>query len=177
MFVLHSKNGLLCGTYLGPSALCTFYIKHNYFQYLDSMMAQQRQRNPKTVKKLKEKATHDADKCIKSYDKLHQKAQKKAAKVDKILARERGKQGITVNRTHNGTHRPASNGVMKNNKKLNGTTSLQNTDNNLSDPKPFSAHLTLSPSTSRNIISGVAKRIMQKQRGTQLGGSGILSIM
>ena len=140
------------------------------------MMAQQRQRNPKTVKRLKERATSDAEKSIKNYDKLHQKAQRKAAKVDKVMARERQKQGITTN--VNGVHDSVKDGVKNTNRhstRRASSNSLHNSQNDIltTDPKPYSAHVTLSSATSRNIISGVAKRIMQKQRSVTSSTTGM----
>ena len=130
--------------------------------YLDTVVSKQSALNQKIVKKLKERALIDAQKRIKRYHKLQEKAQKKAEKVDKALENE------TVGIQESYSAPPAlhsnSYGTNKFSKYSVSSKSLRS---NFSEPKPYSAHFSTSMMESTTYkkftISAVAKRIKQRK--------------
>ena len=108
------------------------------------MILKQQQQHPRLMKKQQEKALLDADKSVKNYEKLHRKAQKQSAKVDKSLTR------------HNTTSIPPT--------RQNGPKAASEV---AADSKPYSAYVTVSSAGNRSVLSGVAKRIMKKQRSQE----------
>lgn len=63
---------------------------------LDAVVAKQSALNPKAVQKAKEKALLDAEKRVKSFEKLHKKASKKAEREEKQLEKSRLKKNLFI---------------------------------------------------------------------------------
>ena len=126
--------------------------------YLDAVATKQSTLNKKVVKKLREKASVEAHKRVKKYNKLQEKANKKAEIEDMKLAKEREKMGVV------GTIEPdgydSGHSTMRSSKfsTISANTGLSN-----GELKPFSAYVNQNKKASS--LSGVAKRIKQRQNG------------
>ena len=134
-------------------------------KYLDAVADKQATLNKKVVKKLREKASVEAQKRVKKYNKLQEKANKKAEVEDKKLAKEREKMGVV------GTIEPdgydSGRSTMRSSKfsTISAHSGMSN-----GDLKPFSAYVNQNKKAST--LSGVAKRIKQRQKNGVVDGIG-----
>ena len=123
-------------------------------RYLDSVVANQSALNHKVVKKLKEKASLEAQKRIKEYEKIQAKSQKRAEKDHKKLMKERLRLGYT------------------------DPIQVQDKDEkyqlkprrNSKEPRKYSEHFTTTNGKKKLFGSGgVSKKIKQK-RNSEMNG-------
>ena len=133
-------------------------------KYLDKICAIQSERNRKIVKKFKERAVLNAQKRIKRYNKLQAKAQRKAAKEDKLLAEAREKMLYDAS-PHSA---PAS--VYSTIKSDHISQMSYNSNKTAySEPKPYSAHFTINSAAGKRLLGGnVAKKIREKRENGTL---------
>ena len=109
------------------------------------------------VKKWKEKAILDAQKRIKKTSKLRKKAAKEAIAEDQKLTKLFSKHGTGT------AHRSAPSSLHATVRSNSAVSSLSGKSHFL-EPKPYSAHFTITSENKKLFMSGVAKKIRQKSR-------------
>ncbi len=134
-------------------------------RYLDAVVAKQTILNKKLVKKMKEKALVEAQKRVRKYEKMQDKANKRAELQEKKLAKEREKMGVV------GTIEPdgydSGHSTMKSSK---FSTSSASSKTSLTELKPYSAYFNQGKKV--NVLGGVAKKIKQKQKNGSIDAMG-----
>lgn len=134
-------------------------------KYLDAVAAKQALLNKRVVKKLRERANAEAHKRVKKYDKLQEKASKKAQEEERRLVKEREKMGVV------GTVEPdgydSGRSTMRSSK---FSTISGHSRSSGSELKPFSA--LVNHNKKATTLSGVAKRIKQRQKNGVVDGMG-----
>lgn len=128
---------------------------------LDNVAAKQMALSQKTTKKMREKASLEAQKRIKRYQKLQNKAQKELEKQERKLSRNSKGDGDTLSHTSNITMNST---LTKNSYSSLRQTRIKNSDN--SEPKTYSA-LTLNSATKKR--GGVPWKINRKSRKGAIG--------
>ena len=146
-------------------------------KYLDDVIAQQSTLNKKVVRKMKEKSVLDAHKRIRKYEKIQQKAQKKAEKDEKTMAKRRLRMQTDglIDMSGNGYLNGGVNGIAHNGN-VNGTLTKKSSSgrslsrsasitsqSHLVEPKPFSAYVNNNTKKS-GVLTGVAKKIKQQKK-------------
>lgn len=134
-------------------------------RYLDAVAAKQSVLNKKLVKKLREKALGEAQKRVTKYNKLQDQANKKAAKDEKKLEKQRKKMGIIGTIEPNGYD--SGHSTLRSSKISTSTTASSSSGG---DVKPYSAYFTQGKKAS--ILGGVAKKIKQKQKNGTVDAMG-----
>ena len=146
-------------------------------RFLDQMAAQQAALSSKLVRRMKTNALTEANQRVRKYNKMQEKANKKAERQDRRLAEATGKTGgstLNVKSTRSGVSTEGvynSSKVRPTVKNFFGTvTSRKSTVS--TDPQPFSSHYNAtmtSTTSSRRLGIGVFKKTQLKKSQHEVG--------